>query len=267
MDIQHTSISSDDHLWAVSNVPWLEDRHPETPIDAFKSDILYLIYNPFDWIAARNITFQDGQEPPQTVPVTLTDHYFMIFRLVDPMEKTTNIVQGISGTGMVTISPGTPGFIPPDSLTMPVLEGQIEVTLVDKTDRCYVHLQIGTDRERVALLTMYMVAKPEEFYLAIQQQFAVNGKLVVVDSEGNTISSTEVPGSGDAPKVTMQTAKGHTVYHESRKDSSQVIAKMLEDDPPPPPPPFSCAVGIGNYVINPDGSITIIDDNSVVKMY
>ena len=266
MDIQHASISSDDHLWVVSNVPWLDDRTPTTPIDEFKSDLLYLIYDPYDWIAQRNIQYYDDQEPPVLQSVSLTDHYFMIFRLVDPKENTSNIVQGISGTGMLSISPGTPAVDPVGKVDLPPLGGLVEVTLVENSDRAYIHLQIGPDREVVAKVGLYIIFATESYYEALQKAFEDNGKVVWVDGNGKAAQSSQGVDKVNETAVTFGVSKTHTVYHESRKSTFAYINK--EGEPTcTEDPPISCSVDIGNYVVNPDGSITIIVDHSTMKMY
>lgn len=294
MAIFTTSISDDDHLWAVSGIPWLGNRTPSTPLKDITDDVLYLLVDPHSWIASKGITylnpdFASNPSQQEYLPVELTDHYFISFRRVATSSSDNNIVQGIHRTGLLSVCPefgsisgfaGSKGLMPHSNpvdghsaithnpfaiqggiINLPGLSGEVEITLVKNTKRAYLHLQLGRDKEEVAKFVMYLVQNPDAFYTALEAQFAAQGVLRTVLSNGH-IDPTIPVKTGSEIKVRFATSPTHEVFFESRKETAVQQKSVPQDGDV-----LACNADIGTYIQHADGSITILVEQASVKMY
>ncbi len=235
-----STISGDDHLWVVQGVPWFSNG---------VQDLEGLLASPQKFIEAHGLTYRD--ELGDIQPVKITDHYFAVLRKSAISSTGFNEVQGIHGTGMLTIraefgSFANPGLIGNGPTIAPV-NSVIELTLVTSSKRAYLHYQLGDNKSTVARHTLSYITNRFGMSMLVEQAFQVpnNGTLQQIDADG---VRTDIPGP--MPQLDLTFADGYEIYYEGT--TNYVV---------------TCNVDIGNYYIDENGIIHIIIDGTIIKSY
>lgn len=258
-----TSISNDDHLWVVPSIPWIRGKAEFDDVKSFLMDPQGYV----DYLGLHY--FEENDE----LPVRISDHYFVVFKTDQGSGGGNNIIEGIHGTGMLSVCSnfsnfGT-NFLPPTIPSQPsqeegFLPEKVEVSLLlDGSNRAFVHCQIGSDRELVVTEVMRLVSDPAEVLDGLTAQYARIGHRSLVWHNATTRERIPVEDESKFPKIRFEYKRRPEVYFESCMGAYTQVADNEVIDPPI----IACAALIGNYYIDVNGHIVIVVDSTLVKMY
>jgi hypothetical protein len=242
-------ISSDDHLWIASNIPWR---------DAEDNDIKKLLMNPHQWVKDAGIDYRDSQGDLR--PVQVADSFFVFLKhpITGPADR--YVVQGIHGTGMITVQGmKSEGLAKTESEATAELETKVEVTFVEDSNKAYIHLQIGTDPELIADHLMAVASDESAFLAYVNRRYVVDGSLTLVDAKNDRIDVTH------DPKYKAVIFEGNeSGYVDSYYEGIKVAngSESTQSDPRVP----ACNALIGTYILV-NGQIVVVPNTGFVKRY